>query len=195
MTIYDLIFLAAVLLSIITLITAVIYALCGNGKKCLRIICVYGVCVVAYFVFALAVDFFKPQRVISIQQPWCFDDWCLQVENVNRSSNGHNVFYTLNLRLFSTARQVSQRAKGAWIYLIDEQGRRYSPNPDPLTMPLAVELGPQQSVTTSRAFTIPADVRKLGLITGHGSPYCVMDALIIGEGGCIFNKPTMIRIE
>ncbi len=194
MTIFDLIFLAAVLISVITLVTAAISALRGRGKKSLRILRIYAICVVAYFSVALAVDFFRPQRVIAVGEPLCLDDWCLQVENVDRTSNGLKALYQVDFRITSTARRVSQSAKGAWIYLIDEHGRRYSPYPDPSAVPLDVKLGPQQSVTTHRIFTVPAEVHKLGLITGHGGAYCSMGALIIGEGGCLFNKPTMIRI-
>jgi hypothetical protein len=63
----------------------------------------------------------------------------------------------MKLRVYSTARGVSQSAKGAWIYLIDEQGRRYSPNPNPSASSLSVKLGPEQSVSTSRVFEVPAD--------------------------------------
>ncbi len=195
MTIFDLIFLAAVLISLITLATAAVSALRGRGKKSLRILRIYGLCVVVYFLVALAVDFFRAQRVIAVGEPFCLDDWCLQVENVNHTSNGSHKSYHLDLRVFSTARRISQRAKGAWIYLIDEHGRRYSPDSDPSAIPLDVQLGPQQSLTSSCVFTVPADVQKLGLITGHGGPYCGMGILIIGEGGCLFNKPTMIRIQ
>ena len=194
MTIFDLIFLAAVLISVLTLAAAAVYALRGRGKRSLKILRNYGLCVVVYFLVALAVDFFRPQRVIAVGKPFCLDDWCLQVENVNHTSNGSNDSYHLDLRVFSTARRVSQRAKGAWIYLIDEHGRRYPPDSDPSAIPLDVQLGPQQSLTTSRVFAVPADVHKLGLITGHGGPYCSMETLIIGEGGCLFHKPTMIRI-
>ena len=195
MTIFDLIFLAAVLTSVITLAAAAVYLLRGRGKKSLKILRNYGLCVVVYFLVALAVDFFRPQRVIAVGEPFCLDDWCLQVENVNYTSNGSKDSYHLDLRVFSTARRVSQRAKGAWIYLIDEHGRRYSPDSDPSAIPLDVQLGPQQSVTTSRVFMVPADAHKLGLITGHGGPYCGMGMLIIGEGGCLFHRPTMIRIK
>ncbi len=194
MTIFDLIFLAAVLISVITLFMAAISALGGRGKKSLRMLRIHGMCVVAYFSVALAVDFFRPQRVIAVGEPLCLDDWCLQVENVDRTSNGLKTLYQINVRIYSTARRVSQSAKGAWIYLIDEHGRRYSPDPDPSAIPLEVKLRPQQSVTTRRTFTVPAEVHGLGLITGHGGPYCSMETLIIGEGGCLFNKPTMIRI-
>lgn len=195
MTIFDLIFLAAVLTSVITLVAAAVCALRGRGKKSLKLLRNYGLSVVVYFLVALAVDFFRPQRVIDASEPFCLDDWCLQVENVKHTSNRSSDSYHLDLRVFSTARRVSQRAKGAWIYLIDEHGRRYSPESDPSAIPLDVQLGPQQSLTTSRVFMVPADVHKLGLITGHGGPYCGMGILIIGEGGCLFDKPTMIRIQ
>jgi hypothetical protein len=196
MSIFDLLFLASVLATAITLTTAAIFALRGRGAKARRIVRTYGICAVAYSVIALAFDFFKPQRVMAMTEHWCFDDWCLQVENIDRVPLGSKVSYDVKLRIYSTARGISQRANGAWIYLIDEQGRRYSANPDPSATPLTVKLGPEQSVSTSRAFEVPADVRTLGLITGHGGPYCgAMSLLIIGGGGCLFNRPTMIRIN
>jgi hypothetical protein len=196
MSIFDLLFLASALATVITLPVAAISALRGRGAKALRIVRTYGICAAAYFVIALAFDFFKPQRVIAVAEPWCFDDWCLQVENIERAPRGSKVSYDVKIRIYSTARGISQRANGAWIYLIDEQGRRYSAKPNPSTKPLTVKLGPEQSVSTSRAFEVPAEVRTVGLITGHGGPYCgAMSLLIIGEGGCLFNRPTLIRIN
>lgn len=79
MTIFDLIFLAALLISVITLASAAVCALRGRGKRSLKILRNYGLGVVVYFLVALAVDFFHPQRVIAIDAPFCLDDWCLQV--------------------------------------------------------------------------------------------------------------------
>jgi len=102
----------------------------------------------------------------------------------------------VGLRISSRARRVTQRASGAWLYLIDDRGHLYSPDPDPSAVPLDVLLQPGESVTTSRVFEIPSGVRRLGLVTGHGGPYCgTMDILIIGASGCLFKKPSMIRIE
>ena len=140
-----------------------------------------------YLGIALAVDYFCPQKVMAVGEAWCFDDWCLTVENVRHTDVSDEV----QLRISSTARRVSQRAKGAWIYLIDASGRRYSPNTDPNATPLSVELAPLESVRTTRVFSVPAGVRSLGLITGHGAPYCSMSLLIIGEGGCLFQRPTL----
>jgi len=195
-SIFDLLFLACVLATAITLTVAVIFASQGRVARALRIVRAYGICAVAYLAIAVAVDCFKPQRVLAVGAPWCLDDWCLQVESASRATNGPRVTYDIKLRIFSTARGITQRANGAWLYLIDERGHRYKPDSDPSAMPLTVQLGPGQSVTTSRKFEVPGDVGALGLITGHGGPYCgAMSLLIFGEGGCLFNRPTLVRIN
>lgn len=135
MTIFDLLFLACVLATAITLTFGVTLALRGRGAKALRIARVYGICAVAYLAIAVAVDFFKPQRVLAIGAPWCLDDWCLQVESASRATDGPRVIYDIKLRIFSTARRVTQRADGAWLYLIDERGHRYAANFDPSAVP------------------------------------------------------------
>jgi hypothetical protein len=177
-------------------ITSAVSALRGRGAQAVRILRIFAICAAGYFAVAVAVAFLKPQRVIQAGEPWCFDDWCLTLEKASRIPAASQVAYKVDLRISSRARHVSQRARGAWIYLIDSRGHRYSPETDSSSVPLDVQLQPQESVTTSRVFQVPADVQQLGLITGHGGPYCgPMDILIIGSGGCLFNKPTMIRIQ
>ena len=195
MTIFDLLFLASVVASIATLVAVAVLAMRGRRAEALRILRVYGMCALAYLAVALAVDFFKPQRVIAVGDPWCFDDWCLQVQKVDAVPSGSTVTYDVQLRFFSTARRVSQRApQGASVYLIDAQGVLYSSKPDSSATPLTVELTPEQSVNTSRVFEVPAGLSRPGLVHVHGAPYCGLGSLlIIGEGGCLFNRPTMIR--
>ncbi len=196
MTIFDLLFLLAVLASVVTLAIAAATAFRGRRAEALKILQVYGVCAVAYLVSGIAVAFVKPQRVIRMGDPWCFDDWCLTVEEVSRTTGQLETSYRLDLRVFSRAGRAAQCAKGAWVYLIDDRGRLYSSDPDPSAVPLDVLLQPHESVTTSRVFHVPANVQGLGLITGHGGPYCgPMAFLIIGESKCLFRKPTMIRIQ
>jgi len=194
-TIFDLIFLLALLTSVVTLVLAAIAGIRGRRTQSLRILRTWGIGALVYCACALAVALFAPQRVIAIGDPWCFDDWCLTVEGVKSAPADGAVSYRADLRISSVARRVSQRALGAWIYLIDDAGHRYAPDSDPSAIPLDVRLGPGESVTTSRTFRVPAGVPHLGLITGHGGPYCRMDVLIIGSGGCLFNKPAMIRIQ
>jgi len=196
MTIFDLLFLLAVLASLVTMVVAAVFAVRGRRVQALKILLAYGLGAAAYLIAGTAVSFFKPQRVLGTSDPWCFDDWCLTVEAVSRVPGPPGTSYHIGLRIFSRARRVAQRANGAWVYLIDDRGRLYPPDSDPSAVPLDVFLQPQESVTTSRVFHVPDDAHQLGLITGHGGPYCgAMAWLVIGESGCLFRKPTMIRIR
>src|ERR1700733_13065447 len=122
MTIFDLLALAAVLATLVTLLTTAVFALRGRHAQALRILRNLGMCAAAYIVSGLAVSLFSPQRVMRVGDPWCFDDWCLSVEQVDPTpgpaQSSASVSYNVNLRIFSTAGRVSQRALGAWIYLI-----------------------------------------------------------------------------
>jgi Zn-dependent protease with chaperone function len=196
MNIFDLLFLLAVLLSLVTIATASVLVLRGRRAQALKILGVYAICALTYLLAGVAVSYFTAQRVIPAGQPWCFDDWCLTVESVEKIPASRQIYCRVGLRIFSRARRVNQRALGAWIYLIDDRGRRYSPDADQAAAPLDVQLQPNESVATSRIFRVPNDARSLGLITGHGGPYCgPMSLLVIGESGCLFKKPTMIKIQ
>jgi len=195
MSIFDLVFLAAALAIVATLVAAVSLALAGRRAAALRLLRALGIGVAVYVAIGLAVSFFQPQKVMDVGSSWCFDDWCLAVQDVQKKSQSPAVIYRVQFRIFSRARRVDQAAKGAWMFLIDEHGNRYAPEPDPADVPLDVRLQPGESISTARVFRVPANVQNLGLITGHGGPYCgPMDLLVIGASGCVFHKPTMIRL-
>jgi hypothetical protein len=140
MTIFDLLFIAAALASVVVLITAVVIALQGRSAQALRILRNFAMCAAVYLLTGLAVALFSPQRVIRLGDPWCFDDWCITVNRVDRVQEAMLINCDVGFRIFSRAGRVAQRAKGAWIYLIDDQGRRYSPDPDTSAVPLDVLL-------------------------------------------------------
>ena len=194
-SLFDLLFMAAFLATVGTLIVAATLAMRRQGPRAWKILRGLAFCAAAYLLTGIVVSYLKPQRILAVGEPWCFDDWCLGVEKVSRTPAISTVSYRVDLRIFSRARRVSQRAKGAWVYLIDDRGRRYSPDPDPSVAPLDVLLRPGESVTTTRVFRVPPGIHTLGLITGHGGPYCgPMNILIIGGAGCLLGKPRMIGI-
>jgi hypothetical protein len=192
MTISDLLFLASFLVSVIALGTAAYTAIRGRTRRAFSILGVWLVCAALYLGVSAAVAYVAPQRVISSGEPWCFDDWCLTVQNTQRTGTN----YSVNLLISSRAKRVTQRANGAWIYLRDENDTHYEPVPDSAEVPLDVLLQPGESVAAKRSFQVPANVRKLGLVTGHpGPPTCgVLKLVIIGDGGCLFHKQTMVRL-
>lgn len=196
MTLQDLIFLFAALATFVTLLVIAALAAFGCGRRALRIFFIWAECSAVYLAIGLAASFFGPQRVLRVGQPMCFDDWCLTALGVSRSDGPRASSYTVSLRISSRALRVSQRAKGAWIYLIDDRGHLYPPNPDPATVPLDVLLAPGEVVETSRTFQVPGEISSLGLVTGHGGPYCgPMSYFVIGDAACLFGKPPMIRIR
>ncbi|HUI75796.1 MAG TPA: hypothetical protein VLX32_12675 [Candidatus Acidoferrum sp.] len=196
MTIFDLIFLLAVATTALTLAVAAALAIRGHRALSMKILVYCAAAALLYILAGIGVAYLRPQRVLQVGEPWCFDDWCLTVEHLNRTPDQLGLSYRVDLRVFSRARRVSQRARGAWVFLIDDRGTRYSPDADPSAVPLDVLLQPGGSVRTSRVFRVPSSTRGLGLITGHGGAYCgVMSFLVIGESGCLFNKPTMIRVQ
>ena len=193
-TIFDLLFIFVVLASLVTWIAAAVAALGGRRTRALGILRKWGLCALVYVATVAVAGLFAPQRILNPGDPWCFDDWCLSVERVTRVSAPPQVAYTVSLRIFSEARRVSQRASGAWIYVIDRQGHRYAPDPDASATPLDVLLQPGESVTTTRTFKVPADAGELGLITGHGGPCCYPN-LIIADDSSLFHKRTFVRLR
>jgi len=191
MTLFDLLFLASFLASLITLGAAAYAAIRGHTPRAFSILGAWLVCVVLYLGVSVAVAYAAPQRVIAMGTPWCFDDWCLTAEKVHHTNAGYDIY----LRISSEAKRVTQRANGAWIYLRDENDTHYDPTPDPKEVPLDVLLRPGESVAAQRSFNVPPNVHELGLVTGHGGPPCgVMSLVIIGQSGCLFHKQTMIRL-
>jgi hypothetical protein len=195
MTVFDLLFLGSFLVSVAALIAGAYAAIRGRVSRAFLILGIWLACAVLYVGASVAVAYAAPQRVIAAGEPWCFDDWCLTVDNVKRVDRVYNV----DLRISSEAKRVTQRANGAWIYLRDENDRHYEPlpepGPDPKEVPLDVLLQPGESVAAERSFQVPVNVHELGLVTGHGGPPCGwMSLVIIGQGGCLFHKQTMIRL-
>ena len=195
MTIFDVIFLLAMFCTFITLVAAGTLAILGRRSQALRILGIWTSCAAIYLGVGLAVSFLRPQSVRSIGEPWCFDDWCLTVQNVKLEANSTNNTYRVDLRVESRAKRIAQRANGAWIYLIDQNGQRFAPESSSF-VPLDVLLSPGASIAATRTFLLPRSARAVGIVTGHGGPYCgVMDFLIIGNSGCLFHKPAMVRIS
>ena len=191
MTIFDLLFLASFLVSVIVLIAAAYAAIRGRAPRAFSILRVWLICAALYLGVSAAVAYAAPQRVIAAGTPWCFDDWCLTVEKVTHM----DAMYDVDLKISSVAKRITQRANGAWIYVRDENDRHYEPVPNPSDVPLDVLLQPGESVAAKRSFQVPANVRELGLVTGHGGPPCgVMSLVIIGQAGCLFHKQTMIQL-
>ncbi len=161
MTIYDLLFLAAFLVSVLTLLAAALLATFRRGAQALRVLGVWSVCAAIYVGIGLVAFMLRPVLVLNVGDEQCSDDWCIAVQSAGRAENKFEV----NLKFFSRAQRVEQSEKGAIVYLTDASGKRY--DAIETTVPLSTRLAPGESVLTSVAFSIPPEIRQLALVVGH----------------------------
>src|SRR6202040_2788913 len=66
------------------------------GKVCTWI-------VTPYIAVLMLVSLLTPRTIVSIGDGYCWDLWCLGVEQVNATPQGQNIIYTARVRLFSDA--------------------------------------------------------------------------------------------
>jgi len=197
--IFTLILLLCLLASLITFIVAAYCAIRGQRARTVTLLARWGICAIVYLIVSVGVSLLKPTKIVNLGQDWCFDDWCIAVERVtpSPSTERERTVYTTDVRIFNAARSP-EAARGFWVYLRDEHDRRYEPLPGSWTDVIATRVGPGAFARTSIAFVVPQDVRELGFVTGHGggSPCGFLPSLLeIGQGGCLFRRPNMIRVK
>lgn len=190
MSIFDLLFLALFLVSVITLLTAAVLALRKQRSRAVRTLRNFAICFAIYMSIVSIVALATPRRVYAIGEDRCFDDWCIAVEAATRAPAPEGILYTVTLRLSSHALRVTQREKGVTLYLTDDQGRRFHPASDPSAPPLDVLLEPGQAVRTKRVFLVPPDAHDVGLELSHEGP----GWLIIGDDGNPLHKHAVVRL-
>jgi hypothetical protein len=197
--IFSLALVLCVLASLVILLTAAYRLIRGRRASALRLLTGWGLGVVVYLTISVAVSLVRPARVIEQGQNWCFDDWCIAVERVRHiaSPNETTVVLTTDVRIYNDAR-FPEAAKGFWVYLRDQDDHRYAPTPGAWSDVVGSRVPPHGFARTSIDFVVPRAVTQLGLVTNHGgvAPCGLLPSLLeIGQGGCLFHGPNMIRIQ
>jgi len=192
MKLADLLFIVLFLATVSTLIAAAWFALQRQLTRAGRILLRLLICAAAYMAVVIAVSLILPRRVVQANDPQCFDDWCVSVAGFKRSPEGASVAYSLDLRLSSRARRISQRENSLAVYLTDDRGRRYDPQPDPSSTPFNVLLGPLESVVVSRRFLAPSDATGVGIVITHQGGFPI-GWFIIGYDTW-FRKPPITKL-
>ena len=196
MDIFDLLFIALFLATVISLVAAGVAALGKRRASALRILRVLGVTLAFYMAIVCIVSTATPQKVLKLGDPQCADDWCISVEGAERVSGNSAVSYDVTLRLFSRALHVSQRENHVVVYLTDDQWHRYDSIPQNSETPFNVLLSPGESVTAHRIFRLPADARGVGVVVTRegGALGCFPGCLVITENDW-FHKPPVVRLD
>ena len=192
MSLFDLLFIAVFLASVATLVSAAFQAIRGRSASALALFLKWCICAGGYLGIVVLASVFWPRSVLRVGDPRCFDDWCIAVENVSHQPVAGGVSYTVTLRLSSRARRATQRENNVVVYLTDRNGRRYDPPSLPSDVPLNIQLGPQESLTATRSFTVPADARELGVVLAHEGGFPI-GWFIIGYETW-FHKPALVQL-
>ncbi|HTS74613.1 MAG TPA: hypothetical protein VMG40_00330 [Bryobacteraceae bacterium] len=164
MSFFDLLFLAVVLVSLVTLICAAAMAISGRARPALGVLKIWAVAAAAYLAVATAVKLALPVQTFHVGEIQCEDDWCFTVAAARRVAPDN---YEVTLRLSSRALRVAQRNRnGFTVSVVDVSGTRYPALANEGETPFDILLQPGESVTTTRNFRIRAQASRLGLVVG-----------------------------
>ncbi len=159
-----------------------------------------------YFLVLVGVSLLSPQRVLSMHEMRCFDDWCAAVEQVEQRNElgalkAQGRFYLVTLQVSSRAQRISQRALDAADYVLDERGMRYDPSVEGQRalesagvagLPLTSWLEAGASFMHTAVFDLPPGTRQPGLVISHGA---FPGLIIIGDDQSFLHKPAVVRLS
>jgi len=149
----------------------------------------------SYMAALVLVSLFTPKTIVSVGDSYCWDLWCVGIQNVSATAQGQSVLYTADMALFvdSTNPQVLRADPSGkqFFYVMDEQGRRFPIVP---TSPVAgdVIVKPGEYVKSAWTFIAPANARSLYLTGDVGAPPWVR--LYFGSDLNPFHRRTLLRV-
>jgi hypothetical protein len=169
----------------------------GRRPQAKRVLLRWGIVAGVYLAISISASAMRPERSIGVGERWCSDEWCVSVDGVTRQDVAAGTRYRLDLQTYNGGRRP-QRALYPWMFVRDDQGRQYQPTTKDWVKSMEASVAAHGSNRFPIEFLVPADIRKLGLSTNHGSgvPCNFLPALVfIGQGGCLFNKYDSIRLQ
>jgi hypothetical protein len=191
MDLFDLLFLALALTTVVLVARIGWLAVRGARGKASRLARRLAIGIVAYLGIVVVVSLFSHRREYHVGDMQCFDDWCITVSGADRPDGSDQL--TVDLTLTNRSRGTPMGERGTVVYVVDDGGHRYDPLPDPAERAFADHVPPGQSVTTTRHFAVPRGARKLGLIYTHEDGFPI-GWLVIGESGW-FQPPPIVYLE
>ena len=187
------IFILLFLSAAVTLLAVLWHTLRGRFARARRILLRLLAATAAYMAVVAGVSLVMPRRTFQVGAPQCFDDWCIAVTGSTRSPQTAGTAYTVDVRLFSRARRVSQRENNLSVYLTDSLGRRFNPVPGAPAAPMNVLLAPGASVTVSRSFLLPNDASDVEVVITHEGGFPFGWFIVVNDTW--FRKPPVARLS
>jgi hypothetical protein len=153
-------------------------------------------CIAALYVGGvMLVSLVTPRTVVSIGDSYCWDLWCVGIQNVHITPQGQNILYTAEVSLFvdsTTAQLELTDQPGQFFYVMDEQRRRFPILAYSSLADAKVTVKPGDQFKGSLTFLAPADVRSLYLTGDVGAPLWVR--LYFGSDLNPFHRRTLLRV-
>lgn len=210
MTVFDLVFLLAVLGCLLALIAFCYFLLRHQWMSARRVSLGLGSFLVLYAAVLLSASLLSPQYTLAMHQDRCFDDWCLSVEQVMQQpsvgtsptiASVRGEFYLVTVRVSSRAKAITQRALDVGVFLLDASSQRYNPSLSGQQsldatgqggQSLSRELAPGGSFTHTIVFDLPKGSSHLALVVTHG---LFPDLFVIRSDQSFLHKPTIIELH
>lgn len=193
MTIADLLLIVTFLTCAALLAAGVVAATRRRWARAGRILAVVGVVLVVYFGAVVAASLVSPGAVLKEGESLCWDDWCIGVADVGRTSAAGVDSYRVTLRLSSRALRAPQRELGVVVRLVDSAGNLYEPIDGPDAAPLDVVLAPGQSTLVVRTFRLPAGAASPALVVRHRGLH--PGRILIGDQESLLHRPTRLLLS
>jgi hypothetical protein len=154
-------------------------------------------CIAAlYFGGVVLVSLVTPRTIVSIGDSYCWDLWCVGIQNVNTTPQGQNILYTAEVSLFvdsATAQlELTDQPKQFPFYVMDEQRRRFPVLAHSTLGHATVTVKPGESVKSSLTFLAPVNEGSLYLTGDIGAPLWVR--LYFGSDLNPFHRRTLLRV-
>jgi hypothetical protein len=150
---------------------------------------------VPYLAAVALVSLLTPRTIVTVGDSYCWDLWCMGIQQVSAIPQGQNTRYTAEVSIFSDskhAHRVPAEFAKSFFYVLDEQGRRFPLLPDSSFADADVTVLPGEAVKSSLTFVAPATARKLYLIGENTGPPWMH--LYFGSDAALLHRPTLLRV-
>ena len=177
-------------------LTALIHAYNRKDREAARTGRVCVLIIVPYLAALALVSLLTPRTVVNVGDSYCYDLWCLGVNQVNATPERQNILYTAEVRIFTDSthpHRLPAEQAAHFLYVLDDQGRRYPLLREASFVDAGVTVQPGESVKSSFAFRAPRNARKLCLMANDdGFPPWVY--MYFGSDISLFHRRARLRI-
>jgi len=199
MQITDLVFLVAMLATLVTVIRAIWRLIRGPRRSALRILQHWALGAVAYAVLLIGASLTQGRRTVAVNEDECFDDWCIAVVSAERQADpvadqAASVRTTVTLRISNRGRGRPQAEPDAYVYLLDDRGREIrAATPGAAMGGMDTEIGGVVPAGESRVVTVAFDVPREAVapVLVKARPGWFPSFFIIGDPVSLLHGPTV----